>query len=87
MLFLYCPYLRPPCQVLIRFAYVLDIPVLIEISCLYSGQKRKGSGTLLVRLYKDAGTPANECSLSEFLICYKCYLDIGTLPIESVPHP
>ncbi len=22
-----------------------------------------------------------------FLICYKCYLDIGTMPIESVPHP
>ncbi len=26
----------------------------------------KGSGTLLVRLYKDAGTPSNECSLSVF---------------------
>ncbi len=26
----------------------------------------KGSWTLLVGLYKDAGTPANECSLSEF---------------------
>ena len=24
----------------------------------------KGSGTLLVRLYKDAGTPSNECSHS-----------------------
>ena len=28
----------------------------------------KGSGTLLVRLYKDAGTPTNECSLSEFSV-------------------
>ena len=26
----------------------------------------KGSGTLLVRLYKDVGTPSNECSLTEF---------------------
>ena len=32
------------------------IPCLLE----------EGSGTLLVRLYKDAGTPLNECSLSEF---------------------
>ena len=35
------------------------MPVLYDLTC-------KGSGTLLVRLYKDAGTPANECSLSEF---------------------
>ncbi len=26
----------------------------------------KGSGALLVRIYKDSGTPSNECSLSEF---------------------
>ncbi len=26
----------------------------------------QGSGTLLVRLYKDAGTPSNECSFTEF---------------------
>ncbi len=26
----------------------------------------KGSGTLLVRLYKDAGTPGNDCSLANF---------------------
>ncbi len=26
----------------------------------------KGSGTLLVRLYKDAGTPAIECSPTKF---------------------
>ncbi len=35
------------------------------ISFLNTNQK-EGSGTLLVRLYKDAGTPVNECSLSEF---------------------
>ena len=37
---------------------------LINIKCLFHGQQ--GSGTLLVRLHKDAGTPSNECSLSEF---------------------
>ena len=21
------------------------------------------------------------------LTCYECYLDVGTIPIESVPHP
>ena len=41
----------------------------------------QGSGTLLVRLYKDAGTPSNDCS------CCKNYMDIGTMPIQSVPHP
>ncbi len=40
----------------------------------------KGSWTLLARLYKDAGTPSNECSLSEFWQAVKllsmttCYL-------------
>ncbi len=28
--------------------------------------QKKGSGTLLVMLYKDAGTPSTECSLSKF---------------------
>ncbi len=70
----------------------------------------QGSGALLIRLYKDAGTPAIECSptrfwkavkslsltdhsLSEskvlglFLTCYKYFLDIGTMTIESAPLP
>ncbi len=28
----------------------------------------KGSGTFLVRLYKDAGTPLTECSLTKFKV-------------------
>ncbi len=35
---------------------------LLKMACLQS----KGSGTLLVRLYKDAGTPPTECSLTKF---------------------
>ncbi len=37
----------------------------------------------------DAATPLNECSHPFVLCvtCYKRYLDIGTNPIESVPHP
>ncbi len=27
--------------------------------------KKQGYGSLLVRLFKDAGSPANECSLTE----------------------
>ncbi len=62
-------------------------------------RNRQGSGTLLVRLYRDAGTPSIGCSLTKFwkalkskvlglsLTCYKCFLDVGTMPIESVPHP
>ena len=68
-------------------------------------QNFNGSGTLLVTLYKDAGTPAIECSLTKFsdsirdhslcdskvlslsLTCYKCNLNIGSMTIESVPHP
>ncbi len=58
----------------------------------------KGSGALLVRLYKDAGAPSLECSLTKFwkaeskvlglsLTYYNCFLDIGTVTIESAPHP
>ncbi len=32
---------------------------------------QKGSGTLLVMLYKDAGTPATECSPTTFLKAIK----------------
>ncbi len=59
----------------------------------------KGSGTFLVRLYKDAGTPTIECSATKFWKALRFwaypwhfvnvffFLDIGTLTIESVPHP
>ena len=38
----------------------------IAVKVYAGGLKTKESGTPLVRLYKDAGTPLNECSLSEF---------------------
>ena len=52
----------------------------------------KGSGTLLVRLYKDAGTPSTECSLTKFWKALKL-LSMGrftwfkkpTLLIQALP--
>ncbi len=39
---------------------------LYELTDKINRGSRKGSGTLLVRLYKDARTPENECSVTKF---------------------
>ena len=38
-------------------------------------------------LLKGSKIAFNESILGLSLTCYKCYLDIGTMTIESVPHP
>ncbi len=49
-------------------AKVFYVIVSLYIQAFPIGEKQfiKGSGTLLVRLYKDAGTPAIECSPTKF---------------------
>ncbi len=46
------------------FVFVLAEVWYCDRVCL--AQSGEESGTLLVKLYKDAGTPSNECSLPEF---------------------
>ena len=48
-----------------KFWFFLSL-TLHKIKVIWFDLIHKGSGTLLVRLYKDAGTPSTECSPTKF---------------------
>ncbi len=54
---------------------VFEINSVVPFCAIYIQNKRRiliaffeGSGTLLVRLYKDAGTPSTECLLTDQIL-------------------
>ena len=59
-------------EILIR---LWNYDVIFQLSILVHEQMAKGSGSLLVRLYKDAGSPSTECSPTKFWKAFYSVMD------------
>ena len=76
------------CLIILISSYLLPISIWIQITI----QSLSTDGAIVIYFLfcKGPMIPDHSCSESKVLglslTCYKCYLDIGIMTIESVPH-